>query len=84
MFSLCPVIGAGTFGTVKKGIYRPKSGESAVECALKCLKPTEELPNQKAEILREADAMANLDHPNIVRLFGEYEKSLNGQVETFI
>ena len=64
-------IGAGTFGTVKKGIYRPKSGERAIECALKCLKPTEELPNQKAEILREADAMANLDHPNIVRLVGK-------------
>ncbi len=64
-------IGAGTFGTVKKGIYRPKSGEKAIECALKCLKPTDELPNQKAEILREADAMANLNHPNIVRLVGK-------------
>ena len=64
-------VGAGTFGTVKKGIYRPKSGEKAIECALKCLKPTEELPNQKAEILREADSMANLNHPNIVRLVGK-------------
>ena len=64
-------LGAGTFGTVRQGIYRPLSGEPPVKCALKFLKPTEELPNQKAEILREADAMAMLDHPNIVRLYGK-------------
>lgn len=63
-------LGAGTFGTVRQGVYRPLSGEPPVKCALKFLKPTEELPNQKAEILREADAMAMLDHPNIVRLYG--------------
>ena len=39
-------IGAGTFGTVRAGIYKPKNGQPEVKCALKCLKPTEELPNQ--------------------------------------
>ena len=39
--------GAGTFGTVRAGIYRPKNGEPEVKCAVKCLKPTDELPNQK-------------------------------------
>nr|BAA81723.2 protein tyrosine kinase [Ephydatia fluviatilis] len=63
-------LGAGTFGTVRLGVYRPKNGEPEVQCALKYLKQSEELPNQKAEILREADAMAALDHCNIVRLFG--------------
>lgn len=38
--------GAGTFGTVRAGIYRPKNGEPEAKCAIKCLKPTEELPNQ--------------------------------------
>ena len=70
LYFICD-IGAGTFGTVRRGLYRPKNGEPEVECALKYLKPTEELPNQKSEILREADAMAMLDHPNIVRLYGE-------------
>ncbi|KAL5486969.1 hypothetical protein EMCRGX_G019516 [Ephydatia muelleri] len=63
-------LGAGTFGTVRLGVYRPKNGEPEVQCALKYLKQADELPNQKAEILREADAMAALDHGNIVRLYG--------------
>ena len=28
-------------------MYRPKNGEPEVQCALKYLKPAEELPNQK-------------------------------------
>ncbi len=39
--------GAGTFGTVRAGIYKPKTGGPEVKCAIKCLKPAEELPNQK-------------------------------------
>ena len=39
--------GAGTFGMVRAGVYRPKNGEPEVKCAVKCLKPTDELPNQK-------------------------------------
>ena len=39
--------GAGTFGTVRAGIYKPKNGGPAVECAIKVLKPADELPNQK-------------------------------------
>ena len=42
----CPS-GAGTFGTVKAGTYRPKNGGPEVECAVKALKPMDELPNQK-------------------------------------
>ena len=50
-------------------MYRPRNGGAEVPCALKKLK-TDEAANQKSEILREADAMAALDHPNIVRLIG--------------
>ena len=39
--------GAGTFGTVRAGIYRPKNGGPEVECAIKVLKPADECPNQK-------------------------------------
>ena len=39
--------GAGTFGTVRAGIYKPKNGAPEVECAIKVLKPAEEMPNQK-------------------------------------
>jgi len=44
-------------------------GGTPVACALKKLK-TNEASNHKTEILREADAMAALDHPHIVQLIG--------------
>ena len=47
---LC-VLGAGTFGTVRAGVYKPKNGGAEVECAIKVLKPAEELGNQKVEFL---------------------------------
>ena len=50
-------------------MYRPRNGGNEIPCALKKLK-TDEAANQKSEILREADSMAALEHPNIVRLIG--------------
>ena len=44
---LSPSLGAGTFGTVRAGVYKPKNGGPEVECAVKVLKPADELPNQK-------------------------------------
>ena len=41
------ITGAGTFGTVKAGTYKPKNGGPEVECAIKALKPVDEFPNQK-------------------------------------
>ena len=61
-------VGAGVFGKVHEGTYVPHSGP-VVSCALKKLK-TNEAANHKTEILREADAMAALEHPHIVRLIG--------------
>ncbi len=58
--SLPPLPGAGTFGTVRAGIYRPKSGEPEVKCAIKCLKPTDELPNQKVSPVRGTDVVVTL------------------------
>ena len=46
MALLC-CVGAGTFGTVRAGIYKPRNGGPEVECAIKVLKPAEELGNQK-------------------------------------
>ena len=56
------------FGKVLEGNYVPRNGPS-VPCALKKLK-TDESSNHKTEILREADSMAALEHPYIVRLIG--------------
>lgn len=63
-------LGAGTFGAVRAAVYKPKNGEPQVDCAVKCLKTDNQGTNERSEILREADAMAMLDHANIVRLYG--------------
>ncbi|XP_057299768.1 tyrosine-protein kinase SYK-like [Hydractinia symbiolongicarpus] len=66
--SLGSDLGEGNFGSVKKGTYvLPKGNQILV--AVKTLKE-EDIPGQKSEILSEANIMAHLDHPNIVRLIG--------------
>jgi len=57
------------FGKVLEGNYHPQNGSPEIQCALKKLK-TSEGSSQKSEILQEADAMAALDHPNIIKLIG--------------
>jgi len=57
------------FGKVLEGNYHPQNGSPEQQCALKKLKTTE-ASTQKSEILQEADAMAALDHPNIIKLIG--------------
>ena len=54
IFRFVLVTGAGTFGTVRAGIYKPKNGGPEVECAIKVLKPADELPNQKVILLLDA------------------------------
>lgn len=39
--------GAGTFGAVRAGIYRPRAGGGEVKCAVKCLKQSSEDPVPK-------------------------------------
>ena len=39
--------GAGTFGAVRAGIYRPRAGGGEVKCAVKCLKQSADDPVPK-------------------------------------
>ena len=82
MCDYCVTTGAGVFGKVHEGTYVPRSGP-AVSCALKKLK-TDEAANHKSEILREADAMAALEHPHIVRLIGVCYYNVTGSVKSII
>ncbi|XP_065657698.1 uncharacterized protein LOC136082409 [Hydra vulgaris] len=61
-------LGQGNFGSVVKGVYMLKNNKS-VAVAVKTLKE-EDIPGQKSEIVKEAEIMSKLDHPNIVRLIG--------------
>ena len=54
-----------------EGMYRPRNGGNEIPCALKKLK-TDEAANRKLEFLQDADVMAALEHPNIVRLIGTF------------
>ncbi|XP_067137669.1 tyrosine-protein kinase Shark-like isoform X3 [Centruroides vittatus] len=63
-------IGSGNFGEVLRGVFA--TGPMEVQFALKMLK-NNSVPNQKTEILKEAQMMAALDHPHIVRLIGVCE-----------
>ncbi|XP_065657705.1 uncharacterized protein LOC101239033 isoform X7 [Hydra vulgaris] len=61
-------LGQGNFGSVVKGVYMLKNNKY-VAVAVKTLKE-EDIPGQKSEIVKEAEIMSKLDHPNIVRLIG--------------
>lgn len=63
-------IGSGNFGDVQRGVFA--SGLMEVQFAVKMLK-SNAVPHQKNEILKEAQTMAALDHPHIVRLIGVCE-----------
>jgi hypothetical protein len=61
-------LGGGQFGAVLLGTYSVRGGQD-IKVAIKQLK-SNDVPNARAEILKEANAMALLDHPHIVRLIG--------------
>ena len=46
-WNVSSILGAGAFGTVSAGVYKPKNGGPKVDCAVKVLKPMDELPTQK-------------------------------------
>ncbi|XP_033112027.1 tyrosine-protein kinase SYK-like [Anneissia japonica] len=66
--SLMNQLGKGNFGSVLKGTYRVDGRD--VPVAVKTLKDVQVVQNGSSEIIREADLMADLDHPHIVRMIG--------------
>ncbi|XP_077981371.1 tyrosine-protein kinase SYK-like [Glandiceps talaboti] len=72
--SLQDTLGKGNFGSVVKGIYRTDGQD--VPVAVKTLKEEEKIPNKKTEIMKEAELMARLDHPYIVRMIGMCENAV--------
>ncbi|XP_029466803.1 tyrosine-protein kinase ZAP-70 isoform X2 [Rhinatrema bivittatum] len=63
-------LGAGNFGCVKKGSYKLKKKQ--IDVAIKILKNDSE-KNMKAEMMKEAKIMHQLDNPYIVRMIGVCE-----------
>ncbi|KAM9328981.1 tyrosine-protein kinase ZAP-70 [Gastrophryne carolinensis] len=62
-------LGAGNFGSVKKGVYKMKKRQ--IDVAIKILKVgSEEIKSLKDEIMKEAEIMHQLDNPYIVRMIG--------------
>ncbi|XP_072027836.1 tyrosine-protein kinase SYK-like [Amphiura filiformis] len=65
---LAEPIGKGNFGSVLKGTYKMQG--RLIPVAVKTLKTESGIPNSKPEIIKEAEIMAGLDHPHIVRMIG--------------
>ncbi|XP_069073427.1 tyrosine-protein kinase ZAP-70 [Pleurodeles waltl] len=63
-------LGAGNFGSVKKGVYRMK--KKHIDVAIKVLKSENE-KTVKDEMMKEAKIMHQLDNPYIVRMIGVCE-----------
>ncbi|XP_072172858.1 tyrosine-protein kinase SYK-like [Diadema setosum] len=61
-------IGKGNFGSVLKG--KCLVNGQPIPVAVKTLKADLGIPNSEPEIMREAELMAGLDHPHIVRMIG--------------
>ncbi|XP_072036781.1 uncharacterized protein [Amphiura filiformis] len=64
---LAEPIGKGNFATVLKGTY--KMQDLLIPVAVKKIK-TSSIPNSKSDIIKEAEIMAALGHPHIVRIIG--------------
>ncbi|VDM51383.1 unnamed protein product [Toxocara canis] len=60
-------LGGGQFGEVFVGVLR--CGGKKFECAVKTLKGKMH-KQQRADFMKEALTMLELDHPNIIKLFG--------------
>ena len=68
------VLGAGTFGTVYRGRHRFLD----IDVAVKFIDPSPFGAAGPGQLLQEAQLMARLDHPNLLRVFdaGVLERQL--------
>lgn len=61
-------LGDGSFGVVKRGEWAAPNGNQPV--AVKILKADTLSPHVFEDFFKEVQSMHNLDHPNLIRLFG--------------
>lgn len=61
-------LGSGQFGSVEKGVWRRNGKE--MEVALKTMKESEGMEEDKIKFLQEAVMMAQFQHPNVLYLCG--------------
>jgi len=67
-FALDRVLGSGAKGQVLGGIHLKLNWEVAVKVVREDLDPSLSSADERARLLREAQALAKFDHPNIVRV----------------
>jgi epidermal growth factor receptor len=61
------VLGTGEFGQVLKGLWVPENENLKIPIAIKSFRNMND-PKSSAEFMAEAQIMASLDHPNILKL----------------
>ncbi|XP_066540239.1 epidermal growth factor receptor-like isoform X2 [Hoplias malabaricus] len=62
-------LGSGTFGVVFKGLWIPEGEDVKIPVAIKVLREVIS-PKHHKDILKEANAMASVEHPHVCRLLG--------------
>lgn len=80
-YDIKEVLGHGAFGKVYKAIHR----STRLERAVKMIDKTNITQENKDRVLREVEILAEVDHPNIVRIFEvvEDEKTLSIVTELY-
>ena len=67
-------LGVGNFGVVMQGVLRNLDSGKERSVAVKILRSTEgeTAESSRQQMLREAKVMSELNHPNVIKLIGQY------------
>ena len=74
----CAVLGEGNFGTVYKGTYKNNNNNTGLPVAIKVLTKTDD--DSKADFLIEKHIGSMFGHVNVIKLYGESELTIDGNL----
>ena len=79
-YKLGPILGSGSFGSVRLAIHILTGQERAIKSVKKS--KIAQNPNEKSQFLAEIDILRQIDHPNVLKIFEFYEDANNYHLVT--